>query len=99
MNIIERLKSFDSERSNPDEMVELSAGARILAAEYQTLGLESPDWLEEKRVEVKRELDTRLADMKAKRIRELKAKLATLKTAEERRSEIAEELARLEQTQ
>lgn len=93
--MLNELRNFDSEKAHPDEMVALHAFARNLAAEYTHLGLAEPEWLEEKRVEVKRELDTRLADMKAKRIREIKAKLATLKTAEEKRTELAEELKRL----
>lgn len=93
--MLDALKNFDGERANPDEMVELHAFARSMAAEYRELGLEPPEWLEEKRVEVKRELDTRLADMKAKRIREIKARLATLKTAEEKRAELNDELKRL----
>lgn len=93
--MLERLKNFDSERANPDEMVELHAFARAMISEYAALQLEAPEWLEEKQLEVKRELDNRLADMKAKRIREIKAKLATLKTAEEKRAELAEELKRL----
>lgn len=93
--MLERLKNFDSERSNPDEMVELHAFARVMIAEYKELQLEAPEWLEEKQLEVRRELNNRLADMKAKRIREIKAKLATLKTAEEKRNELADELKRL----
>lgn len=94
--MLERLKLFDSRRADPDEMVELHSFARQLLAEYKELGLPIPEWIEDKRLEVKRELETRLADMKAKRIREIKAKMSTLKTAAERRAELEEELKSLQ---
>ncbi len=93
--MLEQLRNFDSDRANPDEMVALHAFARVLEAEYQSLGLHAPEWVAEKKTEVKRELDSRLADMKAKRVREIKQQLATLKTAAEKRADLEAELQRL----
>jgi hypothetical protein len=94
--MLEKLKGFEAERCGAEELVALSAFGRSLAEEYTRLKLDAPDWLNDRIAEVGRELQARLADMKAKRVKELKAKLSTLRTAEERRKDIEAELARLE---
>ncbi len=93
---LERLKNLDFERLDVDEMVAMSAFARQIATEYDTLLLNRPEWLDVKTVELKREIQTRLADLRDKRMREIRAKIATLKTAEEKRADLAKELAELE---
>lgn len=95
--MLDKLRNFDAERNTDvDEMVALSAFARGLAAEYTTLALDAPEWLETQQKAVANEINSRLADMRAKRIREVRARLATLKTAEEKRAELNAELERLE---
>jgi hypothetical protein len=94
--MLERLKNLDLERMDVDEMVAMSAFAKSLASEYSALALDQPEWLDTKSTELKREIGTRLADLRDKRIRELKARLNTLKSTEEKKSDLTAELARLE---
>lgn len=94
--MLERLKNFDVERADVEELVALSAFARQLTEEYKLQLIASPEWLEIRTAELKREIGTRQADIRAKRVREIKAKLNGLKTAEEKRTELAAELAALE---
>lgn len=94
-NIIDRLKRFNAETANPDEMVELLFQARGLRAEYEHQNVEVPVWLDDSTRTIKRELDARLADQRAMRIRQLEAELAGLQTREEKRDAVREELARL----
>lgn len=93
--MLEKLKNFDPEKGDVDEMVVLSAFARNIAAEYAHLGIDQPEWLEVKHKEVLREVDTRLSDLRAKRIREIERSLAGLKSAEEKRADLKAELERL----
>jgi len=93
---IDRLKNFNVDATDIDELVAISAFARSLAAEYEANTLEKPEWLETKSAELKREINGRQADARAKKIKEIKLKLGTLKTAEEKRNELNAELARLE---
>lgn len=94
--MLKDLKNFDAERADVDDMIELSAFARTIYSEYCALAIEPPEWLETQTKAVRREVNNRLADLRAKRVREIKARLSTLKTAEEKRTELTEELARLE---
>ena len=94
--MLDRLRNLDVERLDVDEMVALSLFARDLAEEYKTLGLDAPEWLDVRSTEVRREISTRRADLRDKRIRELRASLSALKTKEERKVELHAELERLE---
>ncbi len=94
--MLERLKNLDVERMDADDLIALSAFAKILEAEYAAHSLEVPEWLKDRQAELKREILTRTADMRAKRIREINARLDTLKTADEKRADLKAELERLQ---
>lgn len=94
--MLERLKNLDVERLDVDDLVALSAFGRQLTEEYKTLQIAAPEWLETRTAELKREIGTRTADIRAKRIREIKSRLAALKTTEEKKTDLAAELAALE---
>jgi hypothetical protein len=93
--MLNTLKNFDPDKGDVDEMVELSAFARSLTAEYAALEIEPPEWLAAKQKEVIREVDARQADARAKRIKEIERSMAGLRTQEERRNDLTAELARL----
>jgi len=97
--MLERLKNLDLERLDVDEMVAMLAFAKSLAAEYQAQQAPAPEWVDTRAKELKREINTRLADMKEKRKKEIKAKLQSLKSAQERREELTKELEQLEASQ
>lgn len=95
--MLKQLRDFHPENTDVDEMVALSAFGRTIAAEYAAISVDAPEWLESQRKVIGREINSRLSDLREKRKREIKARLATLKTAEERRTELSAELARLEE--
>ena len=93
--MLDKLKNFDCEKGDVDEMIELSAFARGMQQEYVALSIDPPEWLEVKHKEVVREVNSRLADLREKRIREIDRALAALKTAEEKRTDLKAERERL----
>lgn len=93
--MLNQLKNFEADRMDADELVALSSLARQMTAEYAVLAIDPPEWLEIRSAELKREIGTRAADIRAKRIREIEARLATLKTTEEKKSDLTAELAKL----
>lgn len=95
MNIA-AIKNFDPERVDVDEMIAISADARLLTAEYTFLNVKAPEWLDEKSAEIKRAVGNAFAAIKARRARELKARIATTLTAAEKRELYQKELAELE---
>ncbi len=95
LDMLDKLKTFDADRTDVDEMVSLSAFARNLDAEYDALGLDVPEWLETKIGEVKREIEARLEDIREKRIKELERGLVASRTLEEKKADMKKELVRL----
>lgn len=94
--VLEQLKTFSADGMELDGLVELAAAGRSLRAEYEVLQLEVPDELDTGLKAVRREINDRVADRKAARLKELKARRATLKTAEEKRDELDKQIAELE---
>jgi hypothetical protein len=92
---IDRLKNFNVNVDDVDSLVEISAFATGLAAEYLANGLDKPEWLDTKAGELRTEIKRRQADARAKEIKEIELKLNSLKTAQEKRDELTEKLARL----
>lgn len=97
--MLEQFKAFNANKAEIEEIVSLSAFGRSLTAEYVALGVEAPSWVDARQSEIKRELSARLADVREKRKREIRAALTTLRTAEEKRADLAKELAQLEAVQ
>lgn len=93
---MDELKNFDANRMDLEALVELSAFARTIEGEYVALKVAAPEWVTVQAKSLRREITSRLADAKEKSLREKKARLATLKTTEEKRKELADEIAALE---
>ena len=93
---ITKLKTFTTDGLTVDELVELGALARVLRSEYETRQLPIPEWLDDQHRAVAREIESRVADQRAMRVREIKSQLASLETATEKRARLAAELAQLE---
>lgn len=94
--ILDRLKAVDANRLSLDDIVELSAETRALAAEYDRLGVEVPEIVTSKLKSFSREINSRQAEALEKALREKKARLNALKTPEQRRKELEAEIAELE---
>lgn len=94
--MLESLKGLDLQTPCLEELVYLSAQARTLRSEYDTLNVEVPEWLDNRLREIKRRIHTMTQDAVEKRKREIKSRLDALKTPTEKRTELEKELAALE---
>ena len=96
--MLQRFKSFNAESADLDELVEVAVFGRQFRAEHEALNVPIPEYVDDTLRVVRREIDGRLADKRAARVRELKAQRENLKTAAERREAIDKELALLGET-
>jgi hypothetical protein len=93
--MLQSFKNFNIDNADLDELVELAAFGRQFRAEHEALNVPVPEFVDDQIRNLRREIDSRLADNRAKRVRELKAQRDSLKTAAERREAIDKELAAL----
>ena len=96
--MLDRLKNLDVQRPDLEELVFLSAQAKILRAEFEVENVDVPEWLDNSARALKREVRTRLANSVDKRVREIKSRLDALKTPSEKKAELEKELATLTAT-
>lgn len=96
--MLETFKQFNAEAADLDELVEVAAFGRQFRAEHEALNVPIPEYVDDNLRVIRREIDARLADKRAARVRELKAQKENLKTASERREAIDKELAALGET-
>lgn len=95
--MLNQFKNFsDSNRAEIDELVALAAFGRSLRAEYETHQLDEPDWVDIQLKSIRREIQTRNADRLEARKREINARLESLKTPGQRKSELLKEKAEIE---
>jgi hypothetical protein len=94
--MLSELKNFDAKRMDIVELVAVASFGRDLLAEFEELGVESPEWIAQNLTAVHREIKSRNADRIASKLRDAKARLETLKTPSEKRTDLQAEIARLE---
>jgi hypothetical protein len=94
--MLELLKRFDVNRMDIEQLVELSAFGRGFEAEYRTLGLSVPEFVEIQLKSLRREIKSRVADAKESKLRQMKLNRASLRTTEEKRAELDKQIAELE---
>lgn len=93
---LQQLKTFQADRMDLDELVALATFGRSIRAEYEAHNLEEPDWLDIQLKSLRREINSRNADKLESRRREINARLDSLKTPTEKKSELLKEKARLD---
>ena len=92
---LQHLKSFDPARYDLDELVALKSAAAALTATYTSLGLETPEWLGDTNEALDKEIKARSRDMLEKELRETESRLESLKTADEKRTDLKAKQERL----
>jgi len=97
-SMLEQFKKFNAEAADLDELVEVATFGRQFRAEHEALNVPVPEYVDDNIRVIRREIDARLSDKRAARVRELKAQRDSLKTAAERREAIDKELAALGET-
>lgn len=96
--MLDQFKNFNVDAADLDDLVALSAFGKQLRSEFEVQKVAVPEYVSDNLNALAREIDTRLADRRAQRVRELKAQRESLKTAQERRDAIDKELAALGET-
>ena len=94
--MLETFKNFVIDRLDMEELIALSAFGRQLRAEYESVNVDVPTWVGDNLRTLRREIASRNADSLEKTLREKKARLESLKPAEERRKELQAEIDALQ---
>jgi len=79
-----------------DDLVMGLIELRNIKRGYGELGLDAPDWLQNKLREGEVELNYRLRDAKERKLAKLKLQKERLKTPDQKRSDVDAEIAKLE---
>ncbi len=69
---------------------------QVIDKGYQELGLETPEWVSDKMLDVEREITFRVKSELQRRLKTSKARRSALATADEKRSSLDTEIAELE---
>lgn len=93
--MLEQFKNFNVDAADLDELVALSAFGKQLRGEFEAQKVAVPEYVSDNLNSLAREIDGRMADRRATRVRELRSQRDSLKTAQERRDAIDKELAAL----
>ena len=93
--MLKRLKEFTADHYDIHELVDLSAYARSLRQEYETLGVEVPDDIEFQIKAIRREIKAKQSDAVAAELQRVELELKGLQSREEKRSELEKKAARL----
>ena len=91
--MLDRFKSFDTERMDVDDLVALAAFGRQLRAEYEALQLEEPEFVDVQIKTLRREIHARNQDNLAARKRTLQNQLEALQTPTEKKAKLQKQLA------
>jgi hypothetical protein len=90
------LKRLDLDTIELDQAVAYEVFAKQLRAGFEARQLDVPEWLNDQLRGLNRTIESKVADRKALRIRELKTGLANLETPAEKRARLKTELDALE---
>lgn len=96
MGTVEFFRNFTVESMDVDQLVALHAFGKQLRAEFDTLGVDEPEYVDAQLKAIRREITARNADRTELRIREVKSRLDALKSPDVRRQELEAELAKLQ---
>jgi hypothetical protein len=95
--MLQQLKSFEPNRLDVDEVVSLSAYAKILRAEYEAQKVEVPEWLDPKMADLSKAIKKLYADRVAAELKETRARRLNLNTVQETKEDLDRRIAKLEQ--
>lgn len=82
--------------STVEELMLAEDQLKTLDARYQELKLQTPEWITDKLAEVNHEITSRVRSELMKNLRAAKARRSALRTADEKRADLDEEIKELE---
>lgn len=92
---LKELRDFNADGVSLDELVAFAAFGKLVKNEFEAHEVEVPEWVEDQLQTLEREITSRSADARNARVKEIESRLAALKTNEEKRKDLQEELERL----
>jgi phosphoenolpyruvate synthase/pyruvate phosphate dikinase len=93
--MLQLFRNFQADRMDLDELVYLAAVGSQLRAEYEKHNLEEPDWVDVQLKALKREIFARNADKLEARRKEIASRLESLKTPQQKKTELLKEQAEI----
>lgn len=96
MDLINALKTVNTDRADAEELMVLLAQGRHLQSAYEAEKFPAPAWLTEAVSTLGVEVKRRRRDQLELALKQARQKADGLKTAEQRRGEVASEIAALE---
>lgn len=94
---VDVLKQFDPARYDLEEMISMRAHATSMLAVYTEMGMEAPLWLSDAYDKLNKEIKARARDALEAELREVSAREESLKTAAEKREDLATRRKRIEE--
>lgn len=88
-------KTFAKDRLQMEDLIELAAFGRHYQAEYEAQGITAPEFVKDNLATLTREIQSKVAEAKAARVKTIQNSLEGLKTSQERRAALEAELAKL----
>jgi hypothetical protein len=95
MQLLESLRNVNIDRLDMDEIVAALTFANAMAMTYQSVGLETPEWLVDSTDTLKREAGARHRDQLEKELREIEQREETLKSQSEKRADLSSKKKRI----
>jgi hypothetical protein len=96
MTNVEQLKSFKVKNNTIEDLIAVRGDLKNLAANFNDMSLEVPEWLSEKITEVEMEVKSLSKAEKLATLRKLKAQSSALMSRDEKRKAIDDQIAALE---
>lgn len=93
--MMDQLRNLNMDRIDMDDAVALLAFGRTVVKTYEENSLETPEWLKESIAQLEREVKARRRDNLERALKNARARRDSLKTAEEKRATLDEEIARI----
>ena len=94
-DLLRELKTYDLDHTNLDELITLSAFAKQLKTEYGVQNCDAPKWLNSRTDDLRRAIRSKQTDIRTQKLQEILMRLETLKSADEKRTELQAEAERL----
>jgi len=93
MNILDFIRNFDSDSSDLEGLVAISAVGRSIQSEFKSLEVDEPVWLGNNLEAIRSAIAVRKTDRLRKELAEMESRFEAMKPAEQKRQELAEKIA------
>lgn len=96
MKVLIVTESTDIEQNSVEELFIAKSQLKTIDDGYQEMKLDTPEWITDKLSTITREITLRVRSELQRKLRQAKARRSALKTADEKRKDLEDEIAALE---